>query len=604
MKQKNFLTLFTSLLVAFTLTPSLNREATINTQIGPDPLQSKNNQSAERKVIGYFQEWTYSLDKHDNYTADKLPWDRLTHINYAFAGVNANTYKIDFSNKSAAIEMEFPGQTANFPYKGHFNVLNSYKLKYPNVKTLISVGGGNGNVGFYTMTDSPATREIFADSCVDFIRTYGFNGIDLDFEYPTSTPLAGSTDDPSISESRRGVIYKNYVELVKLLRLKLDEASNKDNTKYLLSAAISSSSWVLGGMELGEYAPFLDYVNIMSYDFHGAWNGFVGHNAPLYPDTRDQETAQFPMPVLNIDWAVRYFRGVLPPEKINIGVPYYTRGWKDVQPGTAPGGLYGKAAKTDGGAIGEDNYWADVDWSTGKEIAGGVNPLWYAKNLLKKNDYKRYFDDVSKVPYIWNENKKVFLSFEDEESMKYKADYIVDKNLGGVLIWDIQGDFKQLQDGTYAMGDTLTTMLSDTFKKALPLKETSKPQMPKSKKFKVDFSGSYDHPNYTYDMLLTNNTNETIQKGWKLEFDMPKSAIMQTPWGVTIDKGIDKGDFIHYTISGPSWNDIPAGGNYKIQGMIKLCFTGGPQNFILNGSSSEYEQSQNSSIKLQAASNN
>lgn len=78
--------------------------------------------------------------------------------------------------------------------------------------------------------------------------------------------------------------------------------------------------------------------------------------------------------MLNIDWGYRYYLGVVAPGKINIGIPYYSRGWKAVQPGAYPGGLYGTAATSGGGATGIDNIWHDLD-AAGQEIGSGSNPL-------------------------------------------------------------------------------------------------------------------------------------------------------------------------------------------------------------------------------------
>lgn len=101
-------------------------------------------------------------------------------------------------------------------------------------------------------------------------------------------------------------------------------------------------------MKLGEANQYLDWANLMTYDFHGAWNGYVGPHSALYPDSRDTETAALGTPVLNTDWAVRYYLGTLPPEKIVIGVPYYSRGWKNVNGGINNTGLYGTAPTTGG----------------------------------------------------------------------------------------------------------------------------------------------------------------------------------------------------------------------------------------------------------------
>lgn len=582
---------FTSILLSVTIISCLCSCLTGNTKkvYANEKVKSVNEvKTQERKVIGYFPEWAHAQEAHDNYTADRIPWGKVTHINYAFAVVNKNTNKIDFGDKQAAIEKEFPGQTSEFKYKGHFNVLSSYKKKYPNVKTLISVGGWAGSSGFYTMSQTAEGREIFANSCVDFIRTYGFDGVDIDYEYPTATKEAGNPIDFSVAESKRSVLYKDYCELMKVLREKIDIASKADNKQYLLTAALPASSWVLGGMGLSEAAKYLDYANIMAYDLHGSWNGHVGPQAALYPDSRDTETKEFAMPVLNIDWAYRYFSGILPPEKINIGIPYYTRGWKDVRKGSEPGGLWGSAAKEGGGATGEDNIWHDKD-ANGNEEPAGSNPLWHVKNLLENKDYQYFFDDVTKTPYVWNEKKKVFLTYEDEKSIQAKLDYVIKNKLGGVMIWELDGDYGEKKDGKYCIGDKLTTYIDSYFKKADPLVIDKTKKLAPSKNYEVKFTGKYDHPNYDFSMKLVNNTNEQIKPGWKLQFDLPKSAYLTNAWGVTWTKIKDCGTFARYEVTGPGWCGIEPGQSYDIQGTIKLCFAGGPQNFTLNGFSSEAE---------------
>ncbi len=137
-------------------------------------------------------------------------------------------------------------------------------------------------------------------------------------------------------------------------------------------------------METYQQQKYLDYVNIMSYDLHGAWNEYVGPNASLFDDGKDAELAAAGVygaqqyggiGYLNTDWAYHYFRGSMPAGRINIGLPYYTRGFKNVQGGTD--GLWGKAATTDcpagsgltkcgDGAVGIDNLWHDKD-DNGKE---------------------------------------------------------------------------------------------------------------------------------------------------------------------------------------------------------------------------------------------
>ncbi|CAM2007783.1 glycosyl hydrolase family 18 protein [Acanthopleuribacter pedis] len=560
-----------------------------------------------RRIVGYFAEWRNGSNGLPTYMVEDIPWEHITHINYAFAQVNETTNRIDFIDRVAAVETEFPGNSDAYPYAGHFNQLSSHKQRYPHVKTLIAVGGWAASRGFYTMCETAAGREAFADSAVQFLRDYDFDGLDIDYEYPTSTAQAGNPNDQDVAEPRRGRLYADYLELVKLLRERLDQAGREDGREYLLTMAAPASSWILGGMMMGEYAEYMDFVNMMTYDFHGAWNGFVGHNSALLPDDRDPETRPLGVPVLNVDWAYRYFRGIIPPSKITMGVPYYTRGWRNVNKGSLPGGLYGSAAQSNGGAVGIDNIWHDKD-ENGVEIPAGANPLWHVMNLAENRQnlsyaadwgfdpdlggtYERFFDDVSKVPYVWNENKRVFLSLEDEESLRHRIDYVVEKGLGGIMMWEFAGDYERKPNGEYGMGATLTTLAANLLRGVPPAdpRMSTFPLPAETADYEITFGGNYDHPNYTFALNLTNHGTETIAGGWKLAFSLPKTTTLTSVWGATFTRVGEHDDFQRYEVTGSGWQNIEPGASITLQGMMKLTFSGGPRLFVLNGKASSFE---------------
>lgn len=395
----------------------------------------KNSSELNRKLVGYFPEWAYSSEAQGYFNVTDLQWDSLTHIQYSFAMVDPSTNKITLSNKHAAIEEDFSEFDLNYngkkieldpslPYKGHFNVLQTMKKNYPDVSLLISVGGWTGTRCFYTMIDTDNRINTFADSCVDFIRKYGFDGVDIDFEYPSSTSQSGNPDDFDLSEPRRTKLNERYNILIKTLREKIDMASKEDGKEYLLTAAVTASPWVLGGISDNTYAKYLDFLSIMSYDYHGGWNEYVEHLAGIYPNKEDRETVTQIMPTLCMDWAYRYYRGVLPAEKILMGIPYYTRGWENVQGGI--NGLHG-SSKTP--ASGKYNILGDDLNNDGVLEPAGANPLWHVLNLMEQDpNLKVYWDEISKVPYVWQNDKKVFVSFENEKSIDARLEYIQNKN--------------------------------------------------------------------------------------------------------------------------------------------------------------------------------
>ena len=529
----------------------------------------------DRRIIGYFPSWRLGANGTPRYLAKDIPWGKITHINYAFAHIENN--KISVGNVSdpnnASTGRTWPGVAGaemdpSLPYNGHFNLLSKFKKQYPQVKTMISIGGwaetggyfdsdGNrvANGGFYTLTDSQANINTFADSVVEFLRTYNFDGADIDYEYATSMKDAGNPADWSIANARRATLMKNYVALMKTLREKLDIAGAADGKHYLLTVAAPSSGYLLRGMDMYQVTQYLDYVNIMSYDLHGAWNEFVGPQAPLFDDGNDGELKKwsfysaYGIGYLNTDWGYHYFRGSMPAGRINIGVPYYTRGWRDVNGGV--NGMWGTTPTTSEcavgltvcgkGAVGIDNIWHDVE--NGKEVAAGANPLWHAKNLERniaasylpaynlsaanlQGTYQRFYDPVTVSPWLWNANTKVFLSTEDEQSLSVKADYVIDKGIGGIMFWELSGDFACPDDPSKecTVGDTMTNLLYEKFANTSVYGARKANRTMPSETLAMSYSlgdypvGDSNFP-ITGKLTLTNNSALTIPGGAVFEFD-------------------------------------------------------------------------------------
>ncbi|MFG1760859.1 glycosyl hydrolase family 18 protein [Micromonospora echinofusca] len=567
-----------------------------------------------RRIIGYFTSWRTGRNGSPAYLANQIPWGKVTHINYAFAHVDAAN-RISVGNPTAAdnpaTNMTWPGVAGaemdpQYAYTGHFNLLNKYKKQNPNVRTLISVGGwaetggyfdDNGDRvdagGFYRMTTTGSNTvntagiATFADSVVAFLRTYGFDGVDIDYEYPTSNNKAGNPLDFAQADAKRAGLNASYQVLMKTLREKLDAAAATDGKHYLLTVAAPASGWLLRGMESSQALRYLDYVNIMSYDLHGSWNHHVGPNAALYDNGDDAELAAGGVygaygniGYLNTDWAYHYFRGALPSGRVNIGVPYYTRGWQGVTGGT--NGLWGRAALPDqskcppgtgtsigsttpcgNGAVGIDNLWHDLD-DAGGEVPAGANPMWHAKNLERgitpdylsaygltpatdptdriSGSYARHYSAALVAPWLWNAQKGVFLSTEDEQSLGAKADYVVDKGIGGVMIWELAGDYAYDQaKGQYGMGETLTTLLYDKFRTAPAYGARRAAVTLPTRTIDVTATvggfalGDNNYP-INPELRLTNNTGGPIPAGAQLEFDYPTSTptlTQQSGWALT-----------------------------------------------------------------------
>jgi len=641
-----------------------------------------------RRIIGYFTSWRNGANGQPTYLVNDIPWEKITHINYAFAHVNGqNQISIgDASNaNNPATSMEWPGvagaeMDAAYSYKGHFNLLNKYKKQYSHVKTLISVGGWaetggyfseEGRVnsgGFYTMTTNAdgsvnhAGINAFSSSVVDFLRKYSFDGVDIDYEYPSSMNDSGHPDDFDFSNPRRAALNASYQVLMKKLRQDLDNAGEIDGKHYMLTIASPSSGYLLRGMETFQVTQYLDYVNIMSYDLHGAWNSHVGPNAALFDSGEDSELAAWDVystpeyqgiGYLNTDWAVRYFRGALPAGRINIGIPYYTRGFRNVEGGT--NGLWGQAKLPNqsecpkgtgsgdqnfcgNGAVGIDNLWHDIE--NDREVPAGSNPLWHVKNLADgvlgsyvsdygldpENDeadaivgsYQQHVDQTSVSPWLWNDQKKVFISIENESSMKKKVDYVIDQGLGGVMFWELAGDFDyDAVKKEYFMGSTMTGIAYDSFKQsgqAYDIHLGDENYLVPDKAVEVSFSAhSFPNGDDNYPISpsfsFTNNS-EIDLSGAKITFDVPvsTSAIFKSNWNaqkklkLTVEK--DAGNTAGNNIGGfenefhrfgielvDEWGSVTQsfkpGETIDVQVMYYLPITG-PTNFTISKGEASY----------------
>ncbi|WP_210767199.1 glycosyl hydrolase family 18 protein [Flavimobilis rhizosphaerae] len=538
----------------------------------------------DRRIIGYFTSWRTGQNGTPTYLANNIPWDKISHINYAFAHIDKNNEVSAYQDRpgNEATDRTWPGvpgaeMDPSLPYTGHFNLLQKYKKANPGVKIIPAVGGWtesggyhdeNGkrvaSGGFYEMTKSQANIDKFADSAVRFIREYGFDGLDIDYEYPTSNNQAGNPDDFWIADKNRGTLFKGYEALLKTLREKLDKAAAEDGQYYMLTVAAPSSGWLLRGMEMYQVTQYLDYVNLMSYDLHGAWNEYVGGNNPLFDNGKDPELlagniygAYNGIGYLNGDWAAKYFRSGTQGGRINLGVGFYTRGWDNVQGGNygdggrapAPAGYTcapGTSGKCGQGAVGVANLWHDSD-PMGGEVPAGANPIWHALNLAEgrvgdyaeaygvtdtlKGEFSHHFDDVSKNEWWWNPTTKTYISGDTVQAVQAKADYVKNTGLGGIMIWEFAGDYGfNKAKGQYEMGQTMVDAMHKTFSTAGTYSSTKaeadRPMPTKAIDLSIKYTefalGDNNYP-ISPKVVFTNNSKTDIPAGATISFQYSTS---------------------------------------------------------------------------------
>jgi len=339
-------------------------------------------------------------------TAAQIAGRELTHVNYAFAcmkdGLVVSFMAANFDRLSANDPaLAARGyQAACAKEEANLRLARELKAAYPHLKLLISIGGWAAE-GFSDAALTPESRERFADSAIEFMLAHGFDGLDLDWEYPCSE-IGGIKARPEDRE--------NFTLLLRLLREKLDAQSlsggrDSAQSRYLLTIATGAAPDHLRGVDIAAVAPLLDYIGLMTYDLYNGWSTRAGHHANLFCSELDPNGD-------SADKTVRFFlQAGAPASKLLVGAAFYGRGMTGV--GSAHNGLMQESAKG-------SNFTRTFD-----EISA---------QLQAEPGCKRHWDDRAKAPFLYDGN--AFVSYEDEESLRNKARYVREHGLGGAMFWE------------------------------------------------------------------------------------------------------------------------------------------------------------------------
>ena len=247
-----------------------------------------------QRIVAYFAAWgVYGRDYH---VAD-IPADRLTHINYAFANISADGACV-LGDPYADIDKFYEGDSWDAgALRGSFNQLLKLKQAHPHVKTLISVGGWSWSGRFSDAALTATSRASFAASCVAMMKQYGFDGIDIDWEYPVSGGLPANTTRPEDEG--------NFTLMMRELRDQLDALEAADGRDYLLTIAAPAGPGIYANLEIAQLGEILDWINVMTYDFNGGWAAVTNFNAPLYASAADTTTDPIVRTTFNADAAMQ-----------------------------------------------------------------------------------------------------------------------------------------------------------------------------------------------------------------------------------------------------------------------------------------------------------
>jgi chitinase len=348
------------------------------------PMVGARAKSAPRKALPP-QIIAYIFPRNRALEPAEIAARKLTRINYAFANI-----------QNGRIVTGTPLDEANF------RTLVGLKQQNPSLQVLVSVGGWLWSGSFSDMALTKESRSRFIDSVVEFVDRYKLDGLDIDWEYPGMTG-AGNRFRP---EDQR-----NYTLLLKELRARFNREQSRLGRTLLLSVAAGASTEFIAHTELGQVARYVDSVNLMAYDYYEPGSEKItGNHAPLYTDPADPKR-------VSSDRSVEEFeRAGVPAAKLVLGVPFYGHLWGDVGP--ADHGLFQPGAPV-------PNAYANYGNIVSSMLNGG---------------FTRYWDAAASVPYLYSEQKRQFVSYEDTESLALKCAYVRRKGLAGVMFWEYTGD--------------------------------------------------------------------------------------------------------------------------------------------------------------------
>lgn len=363
-----------------------------------------------RRVV-YVTNWAqyrtgYVGAKQCQWVPANLPAALATHVNYAFIGVGTDM-SLNFTDWR---DEELIAQT------------QALKQRNPALKTLVALGGWSfSNPGwsqpiFGDMVASPANRAWFVQNLLAFCARYGFDGVDWDWEYPGTADRGGRLTDKA-----------GLAAVVHELRA---AATAAGRPTFLITMAVASCPYGCEGTDVRGLTPYLDWFNLMTFDYNGAWAAKTGYVAPWVDASRTEHVSA------TLDYYMR--KNAVPASKINLGINLYGRAWYLAPPAPARAGPGAAAIAFQGPAGACTKEAGYLAWFEVKQmIALGARVM---------------LDAAAKSAYL--QQGSTWVSFDLPQTIFLKTQAAKALGLGGLMAWDASMD-----DAEYSL---LTQMAMQT----------------------------------------------------------------------------------------------------------------------------------------------
>jgi chitinase len=364
----------------------------------------------KKDIIGYYQSWKWQKNR-EQLNPQAIPYDKLTAINYAFFYPLENGEIVGMDPAADRYLLKGEGDSLSGDTKPNRSIVEL--ARHHGTGVILSIGGWEHSNNFPQVAADPFKRANFARWCVKHINQYGFDGIDIDWEFPGYVRHNGTPQDK-----------QNFTLLLQTVRDSLQALGEKNGKQYRLSASLPAAAGHLPDIEVQKITAILDYLNIMTYDLFGPWGQISNHNSALYGPLQGDSARC-------MDGAFRLYHQeyAVPAEKINLGVAFY-------------GHSYANCTEIYSGHQGADTT-----------LFQGNNGINYSHIAEYFDLFERRWDKKAQVPYLVSQAQKILISFDDEESVARKADYVINNRSRGLIIWPLLGDY--LKDGRTPLLDVI-----------------------------------------------------------------------------------------------------------------------------------------------------